>query len=273
MNDISRQSRHGNYRSCASGIEIFTEEEIRFCFEESKKILSPVLDLERSNEFKLVPKMDPESLNKADVLIDSVRSSKILADFVFSDDSMALYVRKLNEAYQVNDFQPYPLATNRVRVNFPGAERTDQPWHQDMGTWCTEKNKLWNEISFALWVPFTHVERDENGLELIENSDELGLRNYVKTRSIKRNYSSLPSEWNSKAVNYSVNAGHGILFNSLIFHRTVPAKNLCRVSFDVRFYSPSLNENSKRPSIDVLVTLKRAIPGLAAALRLLPLGI
>jgi len=255
-----------------TGTTIFTKDELAPCYEEIRDIFAPVLNLEESKDFKLVPKVEAEAYELADKLIKPVRNSKLLIDFVFSSKNLNSYAEKLNAIFDVDDFQLYPLASKRIRVNYPKISRAYTNWHQDMGTWCTAKDNLWDKFCITIWVPFTDVPEEEGGLEFYKDSSLWGLTNYVRTKT-NGAYSAIPGSSKLERECFSVQAGNALLFDSLMFHRSVPSQNFARVSFDVRFYSPKVAQMIQQPKISTMVKMKRNIPGVAKVLRHMPLGL
>lgn len=170
------------------------------------------------------------------------------------------YLDVFSQALGHSDVEFARLATFRVRFNAPtGGALKRTEWHQDSGTWYNvdlvgasgsygpsnpaagSLTGEWRRVVYTLWVPLTDCNA-VNGLEVIPGSHLCGLQDAEHTPDgplglpTQFQRSLLPLGMDSEhAVRFSPRAGEGIVFHSLLFHRTVPnTSDELRVSFDVR---------------------------------------
>jgi len=146
----------------------------------------------------------------------------------------------------------FPIASFFVRLNLPNYKFFYSNWHQDTATFLYNKSKYYKFKSYTLWVALTKAAKN-NSLEFID-------KNYYEDKifdckfeiskrhgEVRFKNSILPSSvpLNIKTSKFDFNEGQGIIFDSLIFHRTVRNNRKIRLSFDLRVFSEEPDQQIK----------------------------
>ena len=196
------------------------------------------LNKEKKKNDKIIDKLINE-------IVYDKKLSSLGSDEYFEDVYKPIFMKVL-ETNKIEKYNNVPFA---IRINIPNYKYFHLHWHQDSGTFIyNKKNDIFDYKSFALWTAITET-NNENGIDLIpRNQHQEKIYNACHTISASRrppfNYrvlfgkSSLP-RFNKLITTNNFKSGEGILFDSLVFHRSCLNKtDNIRLSFDVRFYCP-----------------------------------
>lgn len=162
------------------------------------------------------------------------------------------------------EFVKFSEATFFVRVNVPGIEDYYSKWHQDVGTFLySSKNNVYRYNSYTLWCSLTESSTD-NSIEFVDKKyyDNKIYNSYFK-KSIRHGHitfdkSKIPfDENNIKTIKFNFKPGEAVIFDSLIFHRTVRKAKQIRVSFDLRVSKK--NSGSFIKKISFIPSFKRFV--------------
>ncbi|MDB3991355.1 hypothetical protein N9382_00035 [bacterium] len=160
-------------------------------------------------------------------------------DIYFKD----LYIPIISEITGINKLTKFTDATFFVRVNLPKIDDFYAKWHQDAGTFLYSNQTAYNYKSYAIWCSLTKSTA-ENSLEFVskENYQEQVYNSKFKKSKrhggITFDHSVLPfDEKKVEKINLDFNSGEAVVFDSLVYHRTVRKSDKIRVSFDLRLFS------------------------------------
>ena len=174
------------------------------------------------------------------------------------------YFPILEKIIKKNNLQKFPEATFFVRVNVPYINDYFAKWHQDAGTFLySAYDKAYKFKSYTLWCSLTKSEKN-NSIEFVEKKY---YKNKVYNSKFKKSNRhgnitfdkcEIPfNEKKIKTLSNFFNPGEAIIFDSLIYHRTVREGNNIRVSFDLRVFCENENEIYENKSI--LSQMKRFV--------------
>ena len=136
-----------------------------------------------------------------------------------------------------------------IRIDLPGEEKYLLPPHQDFPYIQGSLNGV------TWWIPFADTPVSVGPPSFILNSHKEGL---LKVREIDygstggsggRSFelAELSRFENATYVHEAVNAGEGLVFNTLLLHRSEPNhSNLARINIQVRFDDPFASESYER---------------------------
>ena len=237
--------------------------------------------LDRLNDKLILPlkdNLDSDLLKKK-----SVQLRILLKEFIENNQDLQNLVKqrfanKLN--INISELEISPWVPYDARINLPIKFQPDKDkkiagaleWHQDTGSWYNLdlqlqnktfiKENYWKLITYSNWIPICDC--NNNGLEIIENSENFGLQN-IKERlvSISKNRYYFQNTIIGKnlrklsILQHSPKAGSCIHFNSLVLHRSMNnISNEVRCSFEFRFI---LKKREFIEKISKKILIKRTI--------------
>jgi hypothetical protein len=131
-----------------------------------------------------------------------------------------------------------PFSISRFRAQFPGQRRSVYGWHQDEATWYAVRAKeLAHRGPATLWLSLNGADT-ENSIEVMPESHRGHLEDHRFTNGQGYFRALLPREFRSRTpFVVEAQAGEGVFFHPLAFHRSVPMTGTRpRYSVDVRYY-------------------------------------
>lgn len=129
----------------------------------------------------------------------------------------------------------YPIS--RFRASVPGIKRSQFSWHQDEGVQYAMTDKqlaYWDPTT--LWLSLNGAD-ESNSIELLPGS-HLGKLEYHRFVDGQGNFDATPPGelFDKMPIRIRAEAGEGIFFHSLLFHRTASGEcGLPRYSLDIRY--------------------------------------
>ncbi len=132
-----------------------------------------------------------------------------------------------------------PFAISRFRAQFPGQRRSVYGWHQDEATWYAVPAKdLAHRGPATLWLSVNGADAS-NSIEVMPESHRGHLEDHHFADGQGYFRAALPATFRGcTPFVVEAEAGEGIFFHPLAFHRSVPmAGARPRYSVDVRYYA------------------------------------
>ena len=151
---------------------------------------------------------------------------------------------------------PEIFSVSTFRARLPSQKRVVYDWHQDEGTWYLSKNKeKLNKFPATLWFSINGAKKNDS-IQLIRGSNLKKLYNHDYING--QGFFKVKTKIDEKKI-YTVEAlpSQGVIFNSLIIHRSVPSNFINmrpRYSIDIRYYDKTKNQKIKT---DFLFRLKK----------------
>jgi len=173
------------------------------------------------------------------------------------------YIPIISKITGKDNLTKFTDATFFIRVNLPKIKDFYSEWHQDAGTFLYSNSIAYKYKSYTLWSCITEGLIDnsieflskENYVEKVYNSEFKKSKRHGK---ITFHQSMIPFDENKiKKINLNFKPGEAIVFDSLVFHRTVRKSNKIRISFDLRLFSKKDEELITKRSL--ISRLKRFV--------------
>ena len=210
---------------------------------------------------------DNENIDLVIKFIQTVGKNEYIQEVLSGDNFKKLAIEKLYEAFGYDDFEDYPIANSRVRYNFNhdsnSIKRFKTNWHQDVATWFNSKDKLWDALSFTLWVPIFGL-NNKNGI-IFEPIANFNVYNHSLGYGCDSERKRLDQEDKALILNRTTQNNKYVIFSSYHLHKTLSGDNQLRISLDRRFFSKKINLNLKNNMVNNTISnwihLKRNVKG------------
>jgi len=210
---------------------------------------------------------DNENLDLVIKFIQTVGKNEYIQEVLCGDNFKKLAIEKLYEAFGYDDFEDYPIANSRVRYNYNSdntkIKRLKTNWHQDVATWFNSKDKLWDALSFIVWVPIFGL-NNKNGI-IFEPIANFNVYNHSLAYGCDSQRKRLDQEDKARKLNRTTQNTKYVIFSSYHLHKTFSGDNQLRISLDRRFFSKKMNlylkNKIRNNTINNWIHLKRNIKG------------
>ena len=200
-----------------------------------------------------------ENKKKINDLIISIFLDKKIRELGSREYHEEVYIPKFKKILNIENLIPYPLLPFSVRINIPGYNEFSSGWHQDRASFLYGSGKNFWYKSFAMWIAITEADQN-NGVEFFDKDhyEEKIYNSHFRVSERHKKIQYYRSDLPKKPINVfksSFDYGEGIVFDSLIFHRTAPEPKKTRISFDLRVFCPE--KKYKVMKAEVKLRIKR----------------
>ena len=180
---------------------------------------------------------DPESFG---AIYDSLKTSLTLTQLV-TDDKVVDHIVKFLKIKSSDLAVSEPMC----RLDVPNDKRNALDWHQERSFFPQNRNGL---NGLVCWVALTDITEEMGPIHISPRSHTEGQLKLSSNRKKSTSYTTqipVPEEFISKYEDLAVpvNAGDGIFFNMLLFHRSGQnVSNKTRLAVQARFHTSTADD-------------------------------